>query len=119
MKGEAGWNQEQDHDLEPPYDVAGANLKLSMCLRIVEIYVSTIFLARISMYIGARLENYRRSSPWAVTLMVLRRICSMVLWQIVKSGIMRGSVEFAISVDRRIEHIKESLGQETRGRPAH
>ena len=54
--------------------------------------------------------------------MVLRRIgClwTIALREKAKSAIMRGSVEFAMSVDRRVEQIEESLRQETQRMPAH
>ena len=79
-----------------------------MCLRIVEIYVSTNFHAYISMHIRTWLEITGTHTRGQLLSMVLRRIgClrTMVLWENAKSGIMRGSVE----------HIKESLAQETQG----
>ena len=69
---------------------------------------------------GTRVEVTGAQARGQLLSVVLRRIgClrTMAFQESAKYEIMRGSVEFAMSVDRRIEQIKESSRQETHRRP--
>ena len=71
---------------------------------------------------GIRVEVTGAQARGQLLSMLLRRIGCLrttALREKAKSGIMRGSVEFAMSVDRRIEQIEESSRQETQRTPTH
>ena len=71
---------------------------------------------------GTRVEITGAQARGQLLSTVLRRIGylkTMALREKANSELMRGSVEFAMSVDRRVEQIEESSRQETERSPAH
>ena len=70
---------------------------------------------------GTRVEITGAQARGQSLSWVLRRIgClrTMALRENAESVILRGSIDFAMSVDRRVEQLEKSFGQETQGRPA-
>ena len=75
-----------------------------------------------SLELGESFENLHRGTRVEVTGAQARgQLLSVVLRRIgcLMTMILRGSVDFAMSVDRRVEQLEESLRQETQRRPEH